>query len=400
VKKKRLNYESSESTIEDPYSLFVFAMNAAQTREKYITRLDRFFRFINLQGNTIEERSRSFAEIAKKDNNKWVLNNVLGFLLIYKERVERKEISGATLRNYVKSIKLFCEMNDILIPWKKITRGLPKGRKFADDRAPTIEEIYRLIEYPDRRIKAIVYTMCSSGIRLGAWDYLRWGHIIPIKRENTIVAAKIRVYAEDDEEYFSFITPEAYYELEKWICYRKNSGETITHKSWVMRNIWDTKRGYMKGLITAPKKLKSSGVKRLMEDALWTQGLRSKLESGKRRHEFQTDHGFRKWFKTRCELAGMKPINIEKLMNHSIGISNSYYRATENDLLEDYLKVVDFLTISKESKLIFENQQMKIRNESFQREKDELNLLRKQLAPLLELKSTLIKEGILQEEPQ
>ncbi|MFL6356887.1 MAG: hypothetical protein ACJ71C_10070 [Nitrososphaeraceae archaeon] len=28
--------------------------------------------------------------------------------------------------------------------------------------------------------------------------------------------------------------------------------------------------------------------------------------------------------KTRCELAGMKPINIEKLMDHSIGISNSY----------------------------------------------------------------------------
>jgi len=397
VKKKRLN-ESLQETVEDPYSLFIFAMNAPQTREKYITRLDRFFRFVNVQGATIEERCRSFNDTAKKDNNKWVLNNILRFLQIYKERVERREISGATLRNYVKSIKLFCEMNDILIPWKKITRGLPRGRKFADDRAPTIEEIHKLIEYPDRRIKAIVYTMCSSGIRLGAWDYLRWSHIIPIRRENAVVAAKIRVYAEDEEEYFSFITPEAYYELEKWICYRRNSGETITDQSWVMRNIWDTKRGYMKGLITAPQKLQSAGVKRLMEDALWTQGLRSKLESGKRRHEFQTDHGFRKWFKTRCELAGMKPINIEKLMNHSIGISNSYYRATENDILEDYLKVVDYLTISHENRLIFENQQMKIHNESLQREKDELNLLRKQLAPLLELKGTLIKEGILQEE--
>jgi hypothetical protein len=111
-------------------------MNAPQTREKYITRLDRFFRFINIQDNTIEERCRSFVDTAKKDNNnKWVLNSVLKFLQIYKER---KEISGATLRNYVKSIKLFCEMNDILIPWKKITRGLPKGRKFADDRAPTM----------------------------------------------------------------------------------------------------------------------------------------------------------------------------------------------------------------------------------------------------------------------
>jgi hypothetical protein len=43
----------------------------------------------------------------------------------------------------------------------------------------------------------------------------------------------------------------------------------------------------------------------------------------------------------------MKPINIEKLMNHSTGISDSYYRATENELL-DYLKAVEMLTISEE----------------------------------------------------
>ena len=82
-----------------------------------------------------------------------------------------------------------------------------------------------------------------------------------------------------------------------------------------------------------------------MEDAIWNQGLRKKLDLGKKRHEFQADHGLRKWFKTRCELAGMKPINIEVLMGHSTGISDSYYRATEIELLEDYLKAVDFLTI-------------------------------------------------------
>ena len=41
----------------------------------------------------------------------------------------------------------------------------------------------------------------------------------------------------------------------------------------------------------------------------------------------------------------MKPINVEVLMGHSTGISDSYYSATENELLEDYLKAVDFLTI-------------------------------------------------------
>jgi hypothetical protein len=42
----------------------------------------------------------------------------------------------------------------------------------------------------------------------------------------------------------------------------------------------------------------------------WTQAVRKKLEPGRKRHEFQSNHGFRKWFKTQCELAGMKSINI------------------------------------------------------------------------------------------
>ncbi len=84
------------------------------------------------------------------------------------DRVNKKEIVGSTVQNYLKSIKSFCEMADINIHWKKITRGLPKGKRYADDRIPTDDEIQILLGYPDRRIKAIIYTMTSSGIRLGA----------------------------------------------------------------------------------------------------------------------------------------------------------------------------------------------------------------------------------------
>jgi integrase len=72
-------------------------------------------------------------------------------------------------------------MSDIHIQWKKITRGRPKIRRHADERASTIEEIQQLCNYPDRRIKGIVYTMATSGIRLGAWNYLRWKDIQPIE---------------------------------------------------------------------------------------------------------------------------------------------------------------------------------------------------------------------------
>jgi hypothetical protein len=44
----------------------------------------------------------------------------------------------------------------------------------------------------------------------------------------------------------------------------------------------------------------------------------------------------------------MRSINIEILMGHSVGISDSYYRVTEKELLDDYLKAVNFLTIGKD----------------------------------------------------
>ena len=100
-------------------------------------------------------------------------------------------------------------MNDIVFNWKKINRGMPRVRQAANDRAPTLEELRRLIEYLDRRIKPIVYTMISSGIRIGAWDYLRWKHVKPIANDKTeiIVCAKLTVYAGDREEYYSSLTP-------------------------------------------------------------------------------------------------------------------------------------------------------------------------------------------------
>jgi hypothetical protein len=91
----------------------------------------------------------------------WALTNILKFVYSQRERVDRKEVSGATVRNYTKSIRLFCDMADIPIPWKKVTRGLPRGKRYADDRIPTLEELKKLVEYPDRRIKAIVYKQLS-----------------------------------------------------------------------------------------------------------------------------------------------------------------------------------------------------------------------------------------------
>ena len=337
---------------DDIWSLYLYAMKSPMTRQKYIGRLNKFFDFLELEGTTPEEKSNCFILKSKEKDNHWVFSSVLKFMQFQLERVYKREITGSTVNNYLKSIKLFCEMADISIPWKKNSRGLPKGKNYADDRIPTDDEIQKLLEYPDRRIKTIVYTMTSSGIRLGAWDYLKWGHIRPIERDGKIVAAKVIVYAGEDEEYFTFISNEALSSLTDWMKYRENSGELVSEESWLMRDLWDT--GAVQGgpgLVTRPNKLASAGIKRLIERAIWAQGLRKRLDNGKKRHPFQAVHSFRKWFKTRSENGGMKPINVEILLCHSVGISSSYYRPTEIDLLEDYLKIVDLLTFDKREKM-------------------------------------------------
>ena len=45
----------------------------------------------------------------------------------------------------------------------------------------------------------------------------------------------------------------------------------------------------------------------------------------------------------------MKPINVEITMGHDIGVSSSYYKPTEGEVLEDYLKAVALLTISNDA---------------------------------------------------
>ncbi len=181
--KKLTEYKS------DSYSLFLFAINSPFTKEKYVPRLNKFFEYINLRGS-IQEKCSTFVKNAN-DQPPWALGSVIKYLQMSKDRVEKKEITAATAMNAVKTIKLFCEMNDILLPWKRITRGFPKARRYADDRAPTSEEILKIVNYPDRRIRPIVSTMVSSGIRLGAWNFLKWKHIIPLIKEG--ISHNIRV---------------------------------------------------------------------------------------------------------------------------------------------------------------------------------------------------------------
>ncbi len=64
----------------------------------------------------------------------------------------------------------------------------------------------------------------------------------------------------------------------------------------------------------------------------------------------------------------MKSINVEILMGHTIGVSDSYYRPSEKDILEDYLKSNDALTILKNIDQIIAKEIRELREKDENRE--------------------------------
>jgi hypothetical protein len=124
-----------------PLSVFLYALKAPETKRQYPRRLKVFLDFLKLDG-TLEQQSKEFLEKAKQ-NPQWAQNAIMQFIAFQKERARKGEISYSTIANYYKVTKLFVEMNSDtqIINWKRIIRGVPSGRKAANDRAPTIEEI-------------------------------------------------------------------------------------------------------------------------------------------------------------------------------------------------------------------------------------------------------------------
>lgn len=344
---------TQQRNFQNPYTRFMYAIKSPETKKRYPMRFKTFLDYVEIPGSGIEERIIKFYDKVKQDSS-WFQNSLIDFITFQQERVAIGEISASTIPNYYKPIKLFCDMNDILINWKLVSRGIPKGKHASDDRAPTVEEIQKLLNYPDVRIKPVVLFMVSSGIRIGAWDYLRWKHIVPIENDRGIViAAKVTVYAGQPEQYFTFITCESFNALKAWMDYRFSYGEKITSESWVMRDLWKTTNIHSSsrsGSAKHPLQLKNEAIRTILCRALINQNIRAELKGGQKRHEFKAAHGFRKFFKTQCENL-MRPANIEMLMGHDLGISKSYYKPTEKDLLEDYLKVVDSLTMDEQNKL-------------------------------------------------
>lgn len=332
------------------YFDFINSISSEHTKKSYNQNLARFMKFCNvaiLDNELKIDMEKSAEQLLKIDIEISMKDYIVS--------LRQDKISYATIHVLLAPIYHFCEMSDIVIRKSKIKKYMGEKKKVVNDRSYTHEEIARLLNVADIRIKAIILLMASAGVRVGSIPLLQLKHFK--KFEYTY---KITVYEySTDVEYFTFCTPECAKAIDNYLEYRKRNGEILTPDSYLIRKLFDIND--LEQIKNHSEPIKIDTLRTLINVTTIKAGLRQTNHILKRRErkEVALTHSFRKFFTTECSKAKVDREIREMLLGHKLGIPDAYLRYTDEDMFQEYQKAINNLTINEENKLRREVQELK-----------------------------------------
>jgi integrase len=351
--KTRTESESEQST---EYFNFINSLNAEHTKIIYAQCLEKFLNYCELDFH-------SFLSLSQQLQEKTIIDYLV-----------RKRVS-ATYKNVIlATIRHACEANDVVVlNWKKIKKYIRSSQKTGNeisgkDRGYTHEEIQKILEFSDQRIKTAILILASTGMRIGGLGPLKVGDL-----ERVTDIYKVTVYSGKKEQYITFTTPEAAKEITAYLQFRKRRGEHITSDSSVIVK----KFSYGKS-----QPYKGYSLRSVLQDTIENSGLKE-VGSKFKRKETPLLHAFRKFFTKQLVDSNVKAEIREMLLGHKIGLTSAYYKPTERETLNEYYKVVPLLTISDEERLKFKlEERIQIQKTTMQSMQEEMNKIKEELAIL------------------
>jgi len=312
-----------------------------------------YFNFINSLDSNITKKCYRFCLL--KFLNHWKLD-LISFLNLPQQDISDlllKFLVGQKISRQYKnmifsSVKHVCEMNDIILNWKKVKKFVNTEKTdnqiHGKDRGYTHEEIQKILNFSEQRIKAVFLILASTGIRAGVLRSLRVGDLEKINN-----LYKITVYSGDKEEYFTFCTPETAKEIDVYLDFRKRHGEKINANSYLIVKKFDVD---LMGEKITGKQFSPTAIQGMLGDWIINSGIREIDHVNQfKRKEVPRLHGFRKFFTTQLINAKVNPEIREMLLGHRIGLASCYYRPTVEEMFEEYSKAIDNLTIDPANRL-------------------------------------------------
>ncbi len=339
-----------EKHLKKQRSLLVFeqGLKAEATRKSYKDQLDRFLAFCKIQD------CDSLITMPKER----IEDLVEDYLIHLKNTVHPNSVPTMMC-----GVKHFFVMNRIQLFWEVIQKMYPEKIKSSGGKSWSTEHIRKMLEFTtSKRNKAIIHFLASTGSRIGVFNYpLQMKHLKDM--DNGCKA--VLLYAEEKEEYWSFLTPEASKALQDYFDKRIKDNEKFYPETPIFR------AKYRLG-IEKSKPIRRNAVISMIYRIIKNTGLeRTRIN---RNFDIQMDHGFRKRFNSILKLNNQVNSNIaEKIMGHSVTIQldNAYLPTHDQRVFEkcfeEFKKAVPELTVDNSERL-------SIKNKMLEKEKSKLEI--------------------------
>jgi site-specific recombinase XerD len=341
---------------EEAFKNFANSIVSTETRKAYIRWLGYFMNFINI---------KTFDELLSLDT-KSIESHIRDFIIYLRDE---KKLADGTINGYVSSVIHFydCQLHsDINVRWKKIKVFQRRRTKTVDDVPYTRDQISKMLEISPLREKVIILLMASVGVRRGAIPDLRVGDLIPIDKYQIY---KVLVYNRTNEKYVGYCTPECRKYIDQYLEWRTRAGERITDTSPLIRKEFNPEDLIQ---VRNAKPITYSLIEYLIRTLLHKTGIREKqiiLEGPikLKRTKLMECHAYRKFYETTVKTAGIDTLYLKRLMGQKTGLEDSYFKPTEDQILEGndrmlgYIAAIDELTINDENRLKIKIKQMEVR---------------------------------------
>lgn len=296
--------------------LFLKSCRSAATKNNYEVSLQKYIDFVG-ENNLFYD-----------NNPRLIEYKIIEFILSLRDEGK----SHSAISNYLHPIKAFYRINDVVLNVYKISKFMPERIKVNRDRSYTHEEIGKMLELADERMKAVILLLASSGMRIGA---------IPFIRLRNLQDAKITVYESANEEYFTFITPECKKAIDFYLDFRSRYGEKLNDNSYLLREQFDIRNP------GPPRQVNH----RTIQWNIRILAIKCGIRKPETDHDVMVAHGFRKFFTTQLINSKVNSEIREMLLDHKIGLASAYYRPTEQEMYLEYEKAIDSLTIDPTNRL-------------------------------------------------
>jgi hypothetical protein len=254
--------------------------------------------------------------------------------------------------------------------------------------------------------------MASTGMRVGALPGLKLKHLKKwdVQNASSYHFYQITVYANSpNDQYTTFCTPEAAKAIDDYLEFRKRYGDNLDGNSYLFIKNFNKMQSFssVAGTNLIHKRPITAGaihayvVDRLVESGLRTVHSFSAVYTNNNRfshassykNELHPCHSLSIFAVTNMQRSKVDKTIREVLVGYSTGLDKSYYKPQDEEILHEYLKAVDSLTIDNENRLKKLVKELKDPNYKPTEKEDIVNEFSK--GETTKLSFTLLKDKIL-----